>query len=226
MRDVLEKGLGAALHPEKLALDLGREFWINSNYFKVHTGCRFIHPFADALAEELEGGLKKEQVEEIRVFTYRKAAQLTAQRVPNDLAGKFSIPVSLAVLLEKGVLTPAAMGGCEEEPAVLDRARHIWLYEDEAYNRLLPDVRGGRLEIQKSDGTVQIREVRHAAGDFDHPVPFTREALTKKFLKNTEARLNGEEQPALMRAVLDEDGWDTEAEQVLSVLYKTIGETI
>lgn len=226
LRDVLEKVMGATLHPGALTMGLGHEYWINSNYFKVHTGCRFIHPFADVLAEELESGLEKGQVEEIRVFTYEKAAQLTAQCVPNDLAGKFSIPVSLAVLLEKGALTPATIRSCETEQAVRDRARHIWLYEDESYNRLLPDVRGGRLEILKSDGTVQVREVFHAAGDFDHPVPFTREKLEKKFRSNAAACLSAEEQQTLMNAVLQGDEWDTDVEQVLSVFYQKTGETI
>ena len=86
IESVYQDIMTAHIEPEKLNFMLGEEYWLCSNYFKVHTGCRFIHPFADLLRTELNNGLKKEEVEQIHVYTYKKAARLTDQKVPNDLA--------------------------------------------------------------------------------------------------------------------------------------------
>ena len=124
-------------------------------------------------------------MEQIHVYTYKKAARLTDQTVPNDLAAKFSIPVSLAVQLIYGSLTPDKIRNCEKNEAVQKLSEHIWLHEDEEYNKLLPDVRGGRVEITKKDGSKITREVFHAVGDFDNPDAYTKDDLVRKFCENT-----------------------------------------
>lgn len=221
--------MGAEIKPEKLTAELGEEYWLCSNYFKVHTGCRFVHPFADLLKEELEAGLKKEDVSEIHVYTYKKAARLTDQRVPNDLAAKFSIPVSLAVQLEKGSLTPDTIRNCQDDESVAKWEGHIWLNEDEEYNKLLPDVRGGRMEITLEDGSVLKREVFHAVGDFDNPQPYTEENLIAKFRENTKEYMSTKEQDKLIQNVLkvpiEENAGKSTVEsmsEILSVFYKII----
>ena len=139
VESVYREVMGAEIFPEKLSKGLGKEYVLCSNYFKVHTGCRFIHPFADALKEELTQGLSRDQVEGIDVFTYKKAAQIGDECVPNDLAAKFSTPVSLAVLLEKGSLSPDSIKNCEKDDAITRWAGKIHLHEDTSYNELLPE---------------------------------------------------------------------------------------
>lgn len=188
-RDVM----GAVIEPEKLSQGLGEEYLLLSNYYKVHTGCRFIHPFADVIEEELAQGLNPAAVDTIDVYTYKKAARLTAQQVPNKLAGQFSIPVAMAVQLEKGELTPDTIETCVADADVLAWQGRITLYEDEAYNRLLPEIRGGRVEFHFKNGETKSREVFHAQGDFDNPVPFTQENLKDKFRKNVKGILTEQE---------------------------------
>lgn len=208
----------ATIEPEKLSYLLGKEYWLCSNYFKVHTGCRFIHPFADLLSEELNKGLKKEEVEQIHVYTYKKAARLTDQKVPNDLAAKFSIPVALAVQLEKGSLTPDTIRNCQDDRSVCQWEGHIWLHEDEKYNKLLPDVRGGRMEISLKDGRKIQREVFNAIGDYDNPCSFTRENLIRKFKENSKI-LDIDRQEKIISNILAEENNECDVQDVLTEFY-------
>lgn len=208
--------MGAKIEEEKLAPS--GEYLLASNYFKVHTGCRFVHPFADLLKEELERGLRKEEVSEIHVYTYKKAARLSSQSVPNDLAAKFSIPVSLAVQLEKGELTPDSIRGSERDSGVAAWEGRIWVHEDEKYNRLLPDIRGGRLEITMKNGETLVRETTHAAGDFDNPKPYTEKDVIRKFRENAKGVLTGEEQEKMIDAVVKSKRMDRSCRAVFAPL--------
>lgn len=216
-------GLKAQYHPEKMTEGLGEDFYLLKNYFKVHTGCRFIHPFADVLKKKIEDGLRVTDVQKVEVFTYKKAAKINSQSVPNDLAGKFSTPVSLAVLLVKGILDADSIRDCQKNQEVMELARHIFLYEDEKYNQLLPDVRGGKVVIYKKDGTKEEEEVFHARGDFDHPDPFTEEELVKKFKRITTPYMEEEKQNRLADRILNSAHLqDITMEQLLHEFYEKI----
>lgn len=194
--------MGATIVPEQLTAGLGDEFLLLSNYYKIHTGCRFVHPFADVVQQELENGLEKETIASISIYTYKKAARLTAQHVPNKLAGQFSIPVSIAVLLEKGTLSPDTIAACVDDPAVLSWKGRITLYEDEAYNKLLPDTRGGRVELHFKNGETKKIEVFHARGDFDNPTPFTQADVVEKFKNNVADILSVQQADCLAETIL------------------------
>ena len=217
VRSVFEKIMGAEIRPEEMKPQGG--YLLDSNYFKVHTGCRFIHPFADLIQTELKRGLKKEEIREIHAYTYKKAARLTAQRVPDDLAAKFSVPVSLAVLLEKGELTFDSVRGCEIDENIAKWEGRIWLHEDETYNGLLPDVRAARVEIVLKSGERRVRETYHAAGDFDSPEPFTEQDVTDKFVKNTEGILTGYEQRRMIDMIVRKPDGSENCAAVFAPLY-------
>lgn len=195
--------MGASIAQEQLTAGLGEEFLLLSNYYKIHTGCRFVHPFADVIQKELAEGLEKEKIASISIYTYKKAARLTAQHVPNKLAGQFSIPVSIAVLLEKGELSPDTISACVEDPAVLSWEGRITLYEDEAYNKLLPDTRGGRVELHFKNGETRRIEVFHARGDFDNPDTFTQDDVVEKFKSNVSEVLSKHQADQITETILN-----------------------
>ena len=202
IQSVYRDVMGATIVPEQLTEGIGDEFLLLSNYYKIHTGCRFVHPFADVVQQELANGLDKEEIASISIYTYKKAARLTAQHVPNKLAGQFSIPVSIAVLLEKGELSPDTIASCLDDPAVLSWEGRITLYEDETYNKLLPDTRGGRVEFHFKNGDTRKIEVFHARGDFDNPNIFTQEDVVKKFESNVEAILSKQQADLFVKTLL------------------------
>ncbi len=82
-------------------------------------------------------------------------------------------------------------------------AEHIYLTEDEKYNELLPDVRGGLVRVKKKkNGEVLEREVFHAHGDFDAPEGYSEDELVDKFRNVTYNNLSGTEQDRLIDKVL------------------------
>lgn len=202
IKEVYETVMGATLKLENMDKGLGEEFWINRNYFKVHTGCRFIHPFADVLSDFMEEGLRAEDVERIEVYTYKKAARLTAQEAKSEVAAKFSMPVSLAILLYSGKLTHTSVWEYVENETVKELAHLIFLMEDDAYNRMLPEKRGGRLVVYKKNGEILKREIFHAEGDYDNPHTFTKADVITKFRENAEGRVQQEKQEEMLACMM------------------------
>lgn len=88
---------------DKLTEDLGQGWDIEQNYFKTYAFCRYVHSPLDAMAELMaRASLHADELEQIEVQTYRRAATLENQSPANVLAAKFSIPYALAVQLVSG----------------------------------------------------------------------------------------------------------------------------
>lgn len=210
----------ADIYIDKLDYCLGMKYYLNKNYFKIHTGCRFIHMFADIVQEEIQKGLQGENVEKVEVLTYKKAAQIKRQDVSNALAAKFSTPVSLAVQLYAGKLTPDTIEQWVEKPEVKSLSHRIFLKEEEVYNRRLPDIRSGRIIISLKGGKIIDREVEHTDGDYDYYKPYTNSRLISKFYKCTGDMLNEDEKNELINQILLKDISAGTVNEVLDIFYK------
>lgn len=183
--DNLDKGL--------LSEDAGNgktDYLLLKNYFKLFTGCRFIHPFADVVQEEMEHGLTEDEISSIEVYTYEKAAQLNECNIPNDLSAKFSMSISIAAQLVRGNLGVDEIHDCMLDPKIMDLSGRIKLFHDGHYDECLPDLRGGRIRIIKKNGSEIVRETLHARGDFDYPGETFETDVKKKFSRNVVRYLN------------------------------------
>lgn len=205
VESVYDKTVGAEIIEENLSDDLGTDWYLVKNYFKIHTGCRFIHPFADVIERLLKEGLRKDEIDEVHIYTYKKASRLTSQNVPNALAAKFSTPVALATLIVKGRLYPEDIVEAADNEEIKALSTHIYLTEDDKYNAMLPVIRGGCVKVKKKNGEIIEQEVFHAKGDFDNPEKFTEEQLTSKFREVTAKKLEKEKQESLIRKILTGD---------------------
>jgi len=224
IEQVYGKVYQANLKTEKLDEKLGTEYRICKNYFKIHTGCRFIHMFADLVKEEMRAGLQAQEIDHIDLFTYKKASQVADQNASNAMAIKFSTPVSIAILLLTGELSPDHVDAYQKSEEVRKLAQRISLTESDTYNALLPNTRGGRMVVYKKDQTVIDREVFHADGDFDCPVPYTDERLISKFQKNVSDSHVSADSGKLVTMILTTDSLTKEmpVSQVLAEFYTTI----
>lgn len=202
IRSIYDKIEGTRIIEENLSSNMGDCWYILRNYFKVHSGCRFIHSFADVIEQMMKEGLTKEDVEEIYVSTYKKAARIANQHVTNTLAAKFSTPVSLAILLSEGRLYPDDIERAIKNPEVQKLALKIHLTEDEKYNALLSDVRGGKVRVLKKNGQIIEKEVFYAYGDFDAPDGYSEKELTDKFRKVTEKNISCKVQDEMIENIL------------------------
>lgn len=197
--------IGGSIEEEGLIRDLGKDFYMTKNYFKVLAACRYTHSFADVMDGFLKGGLKPEEIERIEINTYHAAAKLSGQRARNSFGAKFSIPVSLAVKVIYGELVMESMTDEHvKDERVLNLAERIFVYENAEYNELLPDIRKNGMKVIKKDGTVLESETEVTKGDYLDP--FSKEEVLEKFRSLTGKIWSSERQERIIDFVshLDE----------------------
>ena len=101
-RDGLASLMGAVISqhfdPSELLRDLGDDWHLTHNYFKLHSCCRFNHGTLDAIDQIAEHSSLPvpDEVVSVDVCTYRYAAELDSQTPHNTLAAKFSVPFAVA----------------------------------------------------------------------------------------------------------------------------------
>jgi 2-methylcitrate dehydratase PrpD len=173
--------LGDSFNGDGLGDDLGREFYITRNYFKLHACSRWNHAPIEAVAAMMaKQGLRAEEVDKLVVWTYDPATRLSWNSPVNGYGGKHSIPYNVAVRLVLGhndldAYTEAAVSN----PMVQEMTRRVIIREEPKFTSMLPDVRPARVEVKLKDGTMLTETVERAPGGFDNPYP--DEVLLEKF---------------------------------------------
>ncbi|MBQ2100428.1 MAG: MmgE/PrpD family protein, partial [Lachnospiraceae bacterium] len=190
---------------EGLIKNLGSDFYITKNYFKVLAACRYTHSFVDVMDGFMKDGLIPEDVEKIEINTYHAAAKLSGQQARNSFGAKFSIPVSLAIKMIYGELTMDSMTDEHvSDERVRELAKRIFVHENLEYNQLLPSIRKNGIKVIKKDGTVLISQTEVTKGDYLDP--FSKEEVIAKFHSLTTKIWNDEKQERIIEYVshLDE----------------------
>lgn len=173
--------LGDSFRDNELGDDLGREFYINRNYFKVYACSRWNHAPIEAMAALLaRASFEAEDVEKIIVWTYDPATRLSWNDPANGYAAKHSIPYNVAVRLVRGTNDlEAYTDEAVLDPQVQAVARRVVVREDPALTAMLPDVRPARVEVKLRDGSTLTESVERPRGGFDRPL--TEAELKTKF---------------------------------------------
>lgn len=172
--------LDGMIEPEGLYKTLGSDFYIEKNYFKKHSACRYIHGLADMLQEFMKQGLKAEDVKVVFIETYQAAAKLDKQSVKNSFAMRFSIPVSLAIYMIYGDLT---IENITDEHIynedVMKLASKINVCENCDFTAKLPAIRENKIVVKTYSGKKYERDSEITKGDYLDP--FLAEDIVKKF---------------------------------------------
>lgn len=173
--------LGDSFSDDQLGDDLGREFYINRNYFKLYACSRWNHAPIEAMATLLaRTPFEAREVEEIKVWTYDPATRLSWNDPANGYAAKHSIPYNVAVRLVRGTNDLDAYSeDAVSDPQVRAIARRVIVREDPTLSAMLPDVRPARVEVKLRSGTTLTESVERPRGGFDRPL--TEEELKTKF---------------------------------------------
>lgn len=188
------------IQAEGLTTNLGQDYYLVKNYFKVHSACRYTHSFADMVQEFLQEGLKAEEIEKIEIETYHAAAKLSGKEAGNSFAAKFSIPMSLAIALIYGDLSIESF--TEEHiqnPKVSELASKIFVRENQCFNELLPEIRRNKMSIIQKDGKVFEKDSTITKGDYLDP--FSKEEVLHKFYILTEGIWSKERQDEIVEFV-------------------------
>jgi 2-methylcitrate dehydratase PrpD len=170
--------------------DLGQDWHLLHNYFKLHSCCRYNHGTLDALdaieaAQGAQGGLPApEDIARIEVRSYHLAAELDDKAPRNTLAAKFSVPFAVATRLVNGSSAMASFTwDAVRDPRILALAQKVELAEDPAMTQRLPMERPARVVITGTDGRQWVGEAGVNRGD--DASPYTADELTTKFMDLT-----------------------------------------
>jgi 2-methylcitrate dehydratase PrpD len=167
--------------------DLGQDWHLLHNYFKLHSCCRYNHGTLDALdaIEAAQGRLPApDEIQHIEVRSYHLAAELDDKAPRNTLAAKFSVPFAVATRLVNGSSAMASFTwDAVRDPRILALAQKVDLTEDPAMTRRLPMERPARVVITTTDGRQWAGEAGVNRGD--DASPYTADELTAKFMDLT-----------------------------------------
>lgn len=142
--------------PALLDADLGARWEILENYFKPYPACAHTHSAIAAMCNLLERhNINTGDIEEIRVATYPLAATLNDSAPRNQLAGMFSIPYILGLLIVQGHFDlEALMRQAPLSSNALRIARRVQVRADPTLTPAYPLGRPSKVEICLGDGTV------------------------------------------------------------------------
>ena len=158
-------------------------------YFKQYPSCRHTHCGIDA-AVALHGRVRPEEIDSVRVYIYPNAIKLAGIRYPKDQdETKFSIPYTLACALAQGSYGIADMDPPKKTEEILRIIERIEMIPDETMEDREKGIRGARVEIRKTDGTVLSETVLTPKGDPENPL--SREDILRKLAVCAQGQADG-----------------------------------
>jgi 2-methylcitrate dehydratase PrpD len=223
--DAIEEGLGQLVGggfvADNLTADLGREWQITRNYFRLYACCNPIHPALDCLAAVLaELKPRPEQVTGIDIATYRFASVMRNPDPPNYFASKYSLPHAAAAMTVRGGAGFAQLDDSALADPVIAALRHkVHIAEDAAMSALTPTLRPARVTVTLADGRSATRARDSHRGDFSEP--FSDAELRGKFRELAGVVLTPEGAAAAEQAVDGIETWPTVG--ALTSLFRQYG---
>jgi 2-methylcitrate dehydratase PrpD len=156
--NVYGRVLSDTFQREIVTSELGSEWLITQNYFKLHPTGRYVHAAIDALEDLLQrvpgGRLDVGSIKEIKVRTYMLAAMLAEKNVVSSFGARFSLPFALASILYHG---RSGLASFDEQavanPQIRALASLVDLQEDERYTARYPEEQPCDLRITLEDGS-------------------------------------------------------------------------
>ena len=169
--------------PEAVVRELGQDWHLMHNYFKMHSCCRYNHGTLDAI-DQLAASQslpQPDEIESIEVQTYHLAAELDDPAPANTLAAKFSVPFAVATRIVHGSSALSSFTWeAVRRPDVLALAQKVRVSHDPAMSQRLPAERPARVLLRLKDGRQLVAEAGVNRGD--DASPYTREELRAKFM--------------------------------------------
>jgi 2-methylcitrate dehydratase PrpD len=168
---------------------LGARWLVAEAFFKQAGCCRETQGALEAIELLLaEAPAAPGEVAAVEVETFASAAALSERAPTAPIAGRFSIPFTVATRLVRGhAWTDAFSDAAIADPATRALAARVAVREAPALTARLPAERVCRISLRLRDGTVRAREVAGTPGDPDRPLP--EDALRAKFRRCAEPAL-------------------------------------
>lgn len=184
---------------------LGGRWLIAEAFFKRASCCRETQGALEALELLLaEAPVEPGDVAAVEVETFASATTLAERAPAAPIAGRFSIPFTVATRMVRGhAWTDAFSEAAVADPETRALAACVAVREAPALTARLPAERVCRLTLRLHDGTARRKEIVGTAGDPDRPLP--ADALREKFRRCAEPAL-GPRWEAAWKAARRPDG--------------------
>jgi 2-methylcitrate dehydratase PrpD len=184
---------GKPCEPERFFHNAGDQFEIMKVYFKGHAACRHAHSSLDAVSEiRKHQSFDLNKIDTINVDTYTVAIQFTGQHTGRQsaIAAKFSIPVSLGLMLVFGSAAPDVYTDQNiNNDMVQALADKVTIHTSSERDIAYPGQRSARVSIKAGQQEFS-QEVLVAKGEPENP--FSDSELLDKFIANaTKVLSNG-----------------------------------
>jgi 2-methylcitrate dehydratase PrpD len=183
--DAVEEALGSlvgsAFTGTGLTNDLGTRWHITENYFRLYACCNPVHGALDCLQSLLTKlRPRAEDVERIKVQTYRFASVMQNADPPNFFASKYSLPHVAAVMVVRGKAGHQQVDDTAlRDPAIAALRHRVHITEDAEMSAVAPRLRPARVTLVLKDGRRMTEARQSHRGDFNEP--FTEAELREKF---------------------------------------------
>jgi len=201
-RNVLEGGflsrgfLGAYSDnpiPDKVTERLGENYLILRNTIKMYGGCRHNHASIDAVMEILEKHkIKKEEIEEIRVKTYKLAAETQVEEPRNEIDLEFHLPysISVGILENRAIMADTFKMERFRAEVVQDLIRRIRIEHDPLMDKDFPNRWPAEATLKTKDGKLFSHSVDIPKGEPEWPfsgseIDFKFRYLAGKSIENS-----------------------------------------
>ncbi|WP_101842615.1 MmgE/PrpD family protein [Halobacillus sp. Marseille-P3879] len=166
----------------KITENLGDEFKILENSFKVHASCRHTHHAIDILMKMSDSNpIPIEKIEAVDVRTYQTAIDITDNPSPDTIyASKFSLQYCTALALSKkqaGIHDFNETSLWDEE--IRELMKTVTLHSDPLITGEYPEKWGAEVTITFTDGRSIQSGTDFPKGDPENPV--STEELIEKF---------------------------------------------
>ena len=175
---------GDEFTPNLVIKDLGKEFLVAKNYFKIHSAPRFAHS-ALGVTEKLMAELPTrkidpDEIERIEFKSFFMASTLSRKSVATTFDAKFSVPFGVASLIYHG---GAGLQNYADEaianPKIQRLAQRVSIEEDPAYTSRFPEEQICDVRVQFRNGFEAKATVYYMKGENENP--HSIEELKSKF---------------------------------------------
>lgn len=186
---------------------LGENWAILGVEFKPYMACRYIHPVLQAVETAMgRRDIRPSDVEGVDIDSYSLLADEHHYilRPVSHTDAQFSVPYTVAAMLDRGALTPASYERASlQDPRLLDLAARVRVVADPELEAAFPGRLGARVRIRLSGGSSETAVVDHPKGGVDDGLP--SEALLGKFHDLADPLLGVERATHVATAIDDVD---------------------
>ncbi|ORE94383.1 MmgE/PrpD family protein [Stappia sp. 22II-S9-Z10] len=162
--------LGSHFDPDAAAAGLGETYLIATNFMKVDASCRETQGALAGFRAAWTEGRDAAEIAAVEVTTFASAAMLSEREPVNVMAGRFSIPATVALAATGRPITAAAYEAALADGAARDLMRRVTVTADPAMTALAP-LRRCRVDIRLTDGATLTATLDDAPGDVTAPIP-------------------------------------------------------